>query len=437
MAAFADAPSKRRAAPLVFWLYLALTWVLAVIAPVLLLVRLIRGREMRARMAERYGLASQPRPDGFLIWIHAASVGEAVSVLPLVERLHSAGYALMMTTGTVTSAKLMARRLPNGVPHQFAPLDAQPFVHRFLQHWRPDLVLFVESELWPVMLNALARGAIAAVLVNARMSLRSSRRWARAPRFFAHMMGAITLCLAQSESDAARFKALGAGACFAVGNLKYEAPPLACEEGALAAFCVAVGARCAVFAASTHSGEEGLILAALGLLRGRWPDALLVIAPRHPARAEEITRVARTRGFTVARRSAGDLPKANTDVYLADTIGEMGLFYRAVKIVVLGNSLKSGGGGQNPIEAAHFACAIVHGPGTQNFFDVYRTLDDAKGALALVDTTPQSLANCLQALLASPATALVMGKKAQEHVLRQKGALEKTLKALVPFLPEY
>ena len=287
------------------------------------------ARKISQRVTERYGRASLPRPPGRLIWVHAASVGETNAVLPLIERLTAVGFAVLLTTTTLTSATVAAARLPSGAVHQFAPFDLAPYVTRFLGYWRPDFAIFVELELWPTMVRKLSGRGIPLVLVNARLSERSFRGWRRFAGFAGTVFTGITLCLAQSPGDAERFGKLGATNVRFAGNLKFDVPPLAADKGAVQRLKAAIGDRPVWVAAQTHEGEEEIVAEAHRRIRERHADALTIIVPRHPERGDAIRALLAGGGLTVAQRSRGNPLLREIDVYLADTLGELGLFYRA------------------------------------------------------------------------------------------------------------
>ncbi|MGE5268108.1 MAG: 3-deoxy-D-manno-octulosonic acid transferase, partial [Thiohalocapsa sp.] len=249
-------------------------------------LRCRRGKEDRAHLGERLGVASLPRPAGPLFWLHAASVGEASSVLALVERIVATRppVAVLMTTGTVAAARLLADRLPPRTCHQFVPIDLPQAVGRFLDHWRPDLALWVESELWPNLVLATHARGVPMLLVNARLSARSAARWAMLPGLAGPLLRAFALCLAQDEAQAERFRRLGATTVASVGDLKAAAPPLAADEAALAMLRAQVAGRKLWLAASTHAGEEEIAAAAHAIIAAAHPGLLTIIAPRHPAR---------------------------------------------------------------------------------------------------------------------------------------------------------
>jgi 3-deoxy-D-manno-octulosonic-acid transferase len=397
----------------------------------LLAWRLKRGKEHPARLAERYGEASLPRPTGPLIWLHGASVGEMLAVIPLIERIRAQNFAVLVTSGTVTSAALAEQRLPAGAFHQFIPLDAPRFVGRFLDHWRPDLALFVESDLWPNLILACADRAVPMILVNGRVSERSFSRWRLLPGAIAALLERFDLCLAQSSADAERYAQLGAPRISSIGNLKLDVPAPPVDQSTLRELKSIIGARVVIAAASTHAGEETAIIAAHRRLRAKCPSLLTVIAPRHPERGPGIAELAKVAGLAVALRSRGDLPKPDVDVFIADTLGELGLIYRLAPIVFMGGSLASHGG-QNPIEAIRLGAAVVHGPHVWNFAEIYATLDEAHGAELIPDA--EALTARLTGWLAKPAARTAVADAAILTVGKLGGALERTLAAVEPYL---
>ncbi|MBL8573671.1 MAG: 3-deoxy-D-manno-octulosonic acid transferase [Hyphomicrobiaceae bacterium] len=393
----------------------------------LLHLRALRGKEDPHRRGERYGKPSLPRPAGRLVWIHAASVGETNSVLPLIARLIGAGAKVLLTTGTVTSARLAAQRLPAGALHQFVPLDIAPYVTRFLDHWRPDLVLFVESELWPTTLSLLAARGLAPVLVNGRMSVRSHRRWRQLGGLRSAIFGRLGEVLAQTDDDAARFADLGVGRVTATGNLKFDAPALVLHDRDLATLRAAIDRRPVWLAASTHPGEEDIAADVHHRLADRLPRLLTVIVPRHPERGGDIATELARQGHRVARRSLGEVPGDETDIYLADTLGELGLFYRLVPVAFLGGSLVERGG-QNPIEAARLDCVILHGPKVENFKQVYAAFDATGAGIAIADAG--ALAAEVAGILTDPQAHQPRIEAGRRVIDQHSGALERTVAAL-------
>jgi 3-deoxy-D-manno-octulosonic-acid transferase len=405
-------------------LYRTLWRALTPVIPFALSARAARGKEDRARLQERWGIATRARPRGELIWIHGASIGECMAALPLVNRLLAKpGRHVLVTSGTVGAAELMAERLPAGALHQYVPIDRRDAVRRFLAHWQPDLALFVESELWPNLLLEARHAGVPLALVNARISEHSYRGWLKAPGVAARLLGAFDVCLAQSKEIAERLERLGARDIRVAGSLKADAAPLPARERELAAFRDAVGDRNIFLAASTHPGEEEIILEVARRLRHEGAPVLTVIVPRHPERGEEIAYAAASRGATVARRATGALPDADATVYIADTFGELGLFYRNASFAFLGGSLVPHGG-QNPLEASQLGLAVLAGPHTHNFPDVFRTLLEAQGTGRV--TNADELHAIARRLLLEPEEARRLGSRAREAAAGLSGALEAT-----------
>lgn len=417
--------------PATLSVYRTLTAAAAPLAPRVLERRLARGKEDPGRIGERRGEPGAPRPDGPLIWVHGASVGELVAALPLVERLCGRGIAVLVTTGTVTSAALARRRLPAGAVHQFIPLDVPAFVARFLDHWRPDLALFVESDLWPNLVIAASERGTSMMLVNGRMSERSFARWRRLPRTIKALIDRFDLCLVRTARDAARFRNLGAGRVCVTGNLKFDVPALPADGGRLKALRDAVAGRTLIAAASTHPGEERVIADAHRVLKAACPDLLTIIAPRHPERGREVAQAAAAAGLRPALRSLGALPAADVDVYVADTLGELGLVYRLAPIVFMGGSLIRHGG-QNPIEAIKFGAAVLHGPHVANFAETYEELGRSGGAVTV--TGGNAIAAAIAAFINDPPARALCAERARRYVDRLGGALERTAAAIEPYV---
>lgn len=402
------------------------------VLPALLARRRRIGKEDATRWPEKLGRASLARPEGPLVWLHAASVGETIAAIALIRRLAKRGATLLLTTGTVTSATIAADRLKGLVLHQYAPLDAAPAVARFLDHWRPDLALTVESELWPAKIAALARRDVPLVVINGRLSPRSAASWGRLPSAARAVFGRLALVLAQSEGDAARFHAAGARRVEAVGNLKFDAVPPPDKPEARAAFAATVAGRPLWLAASTHDPEEVIAAEAHRRVAAAVPDLLTVIVPRHPDRGPAIAADLAARGFTVARRAAGELPAPSTEIYLADTLGELGLFYRLAPIAFVGGTLDDSGG-HNPIEPALLDCAVLHGPGIVNAEESFAALQAAGGAIRV--TGADDLAAELQRLLRDADAATAMAAAGRAALAGASGALDRTVAALMPFWP--
>lgn len=423
-------PARQRP-PLTLRMYRGSTRFASPFAGLLLKRRLKNGKEDPSRVAERRGVPSLRRPAGPLVWVHGASVGEILSVFPLLDRIQAKGFSVLLTSGTVTAARLAALRLPHGILHQFSPLDTPKFVKRFLDHWQPDLALLTESEFWPNLITETAERGTPFVLVNGRLSPRSFNRWKRMRGASTSLLSHIDLCLVQDTEDAQRLAGLGAKRVVTTGNLKFDTPPPPADPQTLSAFERALHGRPVILAASTHDGEEQAMIEAHRRLHRTSPGLLTIIVPRHPERGHAIAESAEASGAVAMLRSRMALPERSTEIYVADTIGEMGLFYRLAPIVFMGGSLIKHGG-QNPIEPAKLGSAILHGPYVANFSAVYAELNRAHGAATVSDT--DSLTNSLRRLLDDPALVREMSKAAHGTVTRMGGALERTLAALQPYL---
>ena len=393
--------------------------------------RLKQGKEDPARIDERRGIPTAGRPAGSLIWIHGASVGEVLAAAALIERLRAMGIRILLTSGTVTAAAMVERRFPSDVIHQYVPFDVPRFVETFLEYWQPGLALFIESDLWPNLIIASSERRIPMVLINGRMSPRSFPRWLRFRRTIATLLDCFDLCLAQSDLDAERFAALGSPNVMTSGNLKLDvaAPPADLRK--LERLKAATQRRMIFVAASTHPGEEEIVLDAYRRLEGHFPALLGIIVPRHPKRGLAIARMLAVAGVQVALRSQDQMPSGTTEIYVADTLDELGLFYRLAPVAFIGGSLVERGG-QNPIEAIKLGAAVLHGPHVFNFSEIYETLNEAGGALAAFND--EDFVKSLGYLLANPVGRQRATRAAEQVVERLGGALEKTLAALEPYL---
>lgn len=383
---------------------------------VMLRRRAATGKEHLTRLEERYGIEAASRPNGRLLWLHAASVGEALSVLPVLEAL-PAGIFTLFTTGTVTSARLLQQRLPAAgldgrVIHRFVPLDVPAWVARFIDHWRPDLAAFVESEIWPNTLAACRERNIPTVLLNARMSVRSAGRWCHVPSFAAELIGGFAWIAAQSEEDARRLVSLGGRHVEALGNLKFAAADLPVDEVELARLRGVLGGRPRWLAASTHPGDEEAVAEVHRTLAGSHLGLLTAIVPRHPERGAAIAATL----DGAPRRALGQDP--GEGLWIADTLGEVGLLYRLFPIVFMGKSFGSGGG-QNPLEPARLGCAVATGPATANFADAVAALRAAGGLAEVAD--PAALATWVDVILSDPAARAAMGEAARAVANAQAG----------------
>ncbi|NKB60356.1 MAG: 3-deoxy-D-manno-octulosonic acid transferase [Alphaproteobacteria bacterium] len=395
--------------------------------------RLASGKEDPDRISERRGVASRPRPDGPLAWVHAASVGEAQSALSLITKMLRARIDLhiLITTGTVTSAKLLAERLPPRSFHQFVPVDHQRWVQRFLDHWEPNLAVWIESEFWPNLIAETAERNIPTVLANGRISRKSAANWRFVPGFISNIVGEFQLCLTQTEEEAARFRALGADPVKCVGNLKFSAAALPVDDAELTAVAGTMQDRLRWLAASTHPGEESMAVEAHLHLRDRVPDLLTVIVPRHPSRGAKIAQEIAAQGLRVSRRGAGEPISPDDDFHVADTLGELGLFYRLTDIAFIGGTMDSHGG-HNPLEAAQLDCAILHGPDMANFATVSQQLAVA-GATKEISNA-ETLAAAVADFLNDPESRQASITAAADVAQSNASVVDHVIEELQPFL---
>ena len=437
-----DAPSNRRGVsrarePLALRatlaLYRAAGSVVAPFLPGYLRRRVKKGKEDPQRRRERFGRPSQARPSAPLVWIHAASVGETHAVVSIAEHVAQKGVAVLFTTGTKTAAAIVAERLGDDVVHQYAPFDLPRSIERFLDYWKPELSIVAEAEIWPNTMSALAKRGVPQLLVNARMSDKSFRRWKRSGSVGRALFGRYAHVAARTAEDAARFEELGANPVTHVGDLKTEAIPPRVSPALKGEFRKQVRDRTVWVAASTHPGEEEIAGRVHQKLCTGRPGLLTVIVPRHPERGEMVAQALKNMGLTVARRSLGHPILPETDVFLGDTIGEMGLYLRLSRAIFVGRSLSaSATGGQNPIEPAMLERAVLHGPATENFRDVYAALDAGGGATLVRDE--HELGHAVRNLIDDPETAIEAGRKASDTVGGMRGPLQRTLRVLAPFV---
>ena len=416
--------------------YRAATGLATLVLPFHLRRRVRQGKEDEARLGERWGRYETQRPSGRLLWIHAASVGESLSILPLIDALREgrAPFSVLVTTGTVTSARLMAQRLPERCRHVYAPLDVPKAVSAFLSHWQPDLAILVESELWPNLIIKTKAVGCPMILLNGRMSKKSHRGWSRLRPLARRILGCFALVLAQSDLDAERFRDLGSENCRHLGNLKFAAAPLACDDAELQRLRGALKGRPLWLAASTHPGEERLITQSHRILRQEFPQLLTLLVPRHPERGPDLAEELGAEGLGVVRRAAGGNPAQAEDIYLADSIGELGLWYRLCEIVFVGGSLVPKGG-QNLLEPAKLDAALISGPHLDNFRTIAAGLRQA-GALEVVEDAA-ALAAKVSLFLREENRRSAAADAAARFAAGESQVLQRILEALERYLADF
>jgi 3-deoxy-D-manno-octulosonic-acid transferase len=382
--------ARLRLEPLLL-LYRLLVSLLTPLLLLVLLARAWRGKEDPRRLPERLGWASRRRPAGPLVWLHAASVGELSSLVPLLLRLQQAAAppTLLVTSVTRTAAELAPRLLPPGVIHQLVPIDHWFAFSLFRRHWQPDLALLAEAELWPELIRAMA----GPVLINARMSARSHRRHRRLPWFGRWLYGQASACFPQSAVDGERLRQLGAPAARAIGSTKWDAAPLPRVEDWVARLRGAWPERRVLLLASSHGGEEQALLAAWPALRRRLAPrpAALLLAPRHPERVPEVLAAARAQGLAALPLAA--LAEAAADaapeVVVVDRLGLMGSWIAVADVVVIGGSFRPAGrtiGGHNPLEPVRGGRPVVCGPDMANFAGLCERLEQVGWLWPCADT---------------------------------------------------
>ncbi|MBT9368911.1 lipid IV(A) 3-deoxy-D-manno-octulosonic acid transferase [Rhizobium sp. CSW-27] len=392
--------------------------------------RTLKGKEDRQRRLERFGYPSVPRPHGPLIWVHAASVGETLAVIPLIRELRRREIHVLLTTGTVTSAMLSRNRLGDEVIHQYVPLDVKFPIKRFIAYWHPDAAITAESEIWPTTMAELSRRNIPQIRVNARISDRSYERWSNRSAIAELLFGRLALVVARSDLDAERFRDLGAWPVVISGNLKGDTDPPPVDETVLTQYRAQIGTRKTWAAICTFPGEEEAATFVHRAIKPR-NQQLTIIVPRHPERGDEIEAMLREKGLMVARRSRNDAITPETDVFLGDSIGEMGLYLRLTEVSFVGRSLTAEGG-QNPLESAMLGCAVLSGPNVQNFRETYQQVIRKGGARMVRDT--EMLAKAVHYLMTNDVARRKMIDSGHEAVQDMRGALSTTIKALEPYL---
>lgn len=416
--------------------YRLVTRALEPLAPRLLDNRVQKGKEDALRVNERLGVASQARPKGPLVWIHGVSVGEALSILPLAERIRKdrPDVTVLVTTGTLTSAEVLAPRLPQGVIHQFAPVDGPQAVADFLDHWRPQLGVFVESELWPNLITAAKDRNIPLALVSARITTKTFEGWQKAPGMSRTLMSAFSHVWPQDEEGAQRLGAMGARVDGRV-NLKLSGEALPYDRAEFSRLSSLIGDRPVVVIASTHENEEQALSK---VLRNLAPRLLLIVVPRHPNRAPEIVEELNRDGWSLTRRSVGGDIANDVDLYLADTLGELGLFMRLADVVVMGGSFApalGGGtvGGHNPLEPARIGKPAISGPDASNWQQVNRILKQSGGLVSVL--SHNQLPEIITPLLDDPDKARDIGEKARRAANEAAAGLDRLWAALQTHLP--
>jgi len=413
-------------------IYQRLMGALHVVAPGLLQRRVKRGKEDPVRYRERLGQTETPRPEGPLIWFHGVSVGESLSALPIIVVMtrERPDLNILITSATTTSADILIKRLPAGVIHQYAPIDTPQAVGAFLDHWRPDLAVFIESDIWPIQLRALTVRKVPHVLLSARITEKTYKGWQGFKSAMRSLLAGYSLIMAQDQTSEDRLKAMGVTPG-PRANLKTIGAPLPVDPAALAELKKLIGKQFVYLAASTHYGEDSLIAKALE--PALWGGDLLILAPRHPIRAGEIREDLEVLGLKVAQRSKGETVTHKTHVYLADTLGELGLLFSVAHITIMGGSFLEDIGGHNPLEAARLGKSVITGPDTSNWSGIFADLLQAEAGFRVKGQA--ELGFLLSQLRQHPEAVKAADKKALAVSKREAGTLDVVWDALKPLLP--
>ena len=417
---------------MIHWLYKSIMTIGFPIIELILLLRVKKNKEDFGRLNERRGISILKRPEGELIWVHASSVGESMAALSLIERLVSSENErnVLVTTGTLTSAQLMMDKLPDRAFHQFTPIDRPAFVKRFFKHWKPDLLLIMESEFWPMQINTAKKFGIPIIAVNARLSEKSFLRWRIATSLSSTIFEDLSLVISTNKEQGSRFSKLGAKNVVVSGNLKRSAPKLNVDLNVTRVLSEQIGNRPVWLAASTHIGEDRPVMEVTNRLLDRFPNLLTIVAPRHPNRGKDIAELGSKMGLKVARRSCGEEIVRETQLYIADTLGEMGLFFHISDTVFVAGSLVPVGG-HNPIEPAHFDCAIIFGNLMSKNREVADEMLSESAAITVHDD--KELFNALAHLLSEPEESNRLAQNAKEYANNGYKVLESVSKSITAF----
>ncbi len=395
-----------------------------------LAIRGTNGELPSSRRKERFGHASQERPDGPLVWFHATRAAGVTAVLPLIREVRKRGIQVLLTTGTANAAEIVMRRMPEGIIHQYVPLDLSPAVRRFLEHWQPDAAIMAEPEVWPVTVMELGARHIPQIIVNGRLSDATYARWKRAHFMVEQLFRNLALVIAQTDADSAKYASLGALPVLVAGSLEAENDPLPVDQDELQRIMRALGPRKCWAAVFTHPGEEEMVGRIHRQLKSR-NDQLTIIVPHERSRVDEVEEALAKSGLEVARLSSEVNISASTDILLADRIADLGIVLRVSEIAFIGGSIGAEGG-QSPMEAAQLGCAVLSGGAVQNFRESYQRL--AKNGSAKIVRDEQMLAKGVHYLMNNDEVRGQMIEAGQNTLYEMKGALAMTMKGLEPYV---
>ncbi|WP_341791889.1 lipid IV(A) 3-deoxy-D-manno-octulosonic acid transferase [Rickettsia endosymbiont of Gonocerus acuteangulatus] len=415
-------------------LYYFLSFLLLPIYFVIIFIRLLIGKEDIKRVKERFAIGKHRQDNGFLIWIHAASVGESMIALNLVDNIskHFPEVRFLVTSWTQSSAKILSSKLPKIATHQLLPIDNIIFTKIFLNNWKPDLGIFIESELWPGTINEAAKHC-KLLLVNARMSDKSFESWKKRKGFFQLIVTNFSEVIVQSERDLQKFNELGISNTTNLGNIKFANEKLPVNQEELVKLSEHLKNKQIILFASTHPEDEEIILPIIKNLKKQVTNCYIILIPRHPERVKSILDNCIAQDLSATAKSQNDLPVLTDDLYIVDRFGEMGLFFSISSISFIGGSFKQGG--HNILEAAHFSNCIIFGPDMSKNTDIAKHVLENKAAIQI--KSGKELLNTLEYLLA-PSNSIEL-KNYQENSLKfveeNQKILDEYLQIITKFFP--
>ena len=401
-----------------FFIYQIFISLVVLLSPIIILIRLFKGKEHKFRFIEKFCFFSKKRSKGNLIWIHAASVGEFMSVVPLIFELEKNKKinTILITTSTLSSSKIFKNFKFKKTIHQFFPIDQLYFTSKFINYWKPKISIFIDSEIWPCMYRELKKNSIPLFLLNARITPKSFRRWNFFNKLSRNIFKNIEVAYPANIETEKFLKRLKVQKITNIGNIKFCEPKIKTDFNFSNSFLSKIKKRLIFCASSTHKGEEDLIAKLHLKLKKKHKNLLTIIIPRHINRINEIyNNFKLLRLKTIIRTSDKNIDK-NTDIYLVDTYGETKKFFNISKIAFIGGSLIKHGG-QNPIEPAKFGLKILHGPNVHNFNDIYKLFNKKKIAYKIKNL--HQLINVSSKLLVVKKTNSISIKKLGDSILKK------------------
>ncbi len=367
-----------------FFFYQFLLFIIVLISPLIIIFRLFKNKEHKKRFIEKFSLIKKNRPKGNLIWFHAASVGELMSIIPLIQELekNKGIKTILVTTSTLSSSKIFENFKFKKTIHQFFPIDFKYFTLRFLEYWQPKISIFIDSEIWPCMFREIKKKSIPLILMNARITKKTFNRWKFFETFSRNTFEKIDIAYPSNIETFQYLKRLEIKKIKKIGNLKFTDSKNLNKKPLSKSFLLSLKRRLIWVASSTHPGEETLIGKTHIQLRKKFKNLLTIIIPRHINRVVEIKDELNDFNLKTIIRSSKQKISSKTDIYLVDSYGETKKFFKIAKMIFMGGSIVNHGG-QNPIEPARYGLNIVHGPNVGNFKDVFKLFKKKKIAFQI------------------------------------------------------